>query len=290
VPFLTRATLLVALASFVSGPAFAAPCGAADFTEAFPADGAKGVPSNATLSAHYAATATYDGEEISLEHGGADTESLIGDFDAAEGLLGVTPSAPLVAGDTYTLKWPRLRAVGGGSRGRGATVSFTAGDVTDVAPPDFDGLTALAWDVRREHDDCTDSLEDRFAFDLSLGPASDDGGRALLTLVVFQSRGPQIAAKDGPVKVLTTALPAKGAAARVERALEDATGHVCFAALVRDLTGAVSAGADREVCATTVAPPFFYGCGISRGRGSGAGAWLVVGAMLLLRRRALGVP
>jgi len=62
-----------------------------------------------------------------------------------------------------------------------------------------------------------------------------------------------------------------------------------FAALVRDSLGRISAGADREVCTTTVRPPFFYGCSVVQGgtpTGSGAAASapalaLVVAAWML---------
>jgi len=263
-PLKPAATLAVALLVAPLGAA-AAPCGAPDLLEAFPADKATDVPTNATLSAHYASTADYRDENVTLEHVGAGTDTLTGTFDSAEGLLAVSPKEPLVPGDRYVVTWPRLHGIGTSSRGSGRKVAFGAGDVTDAAAPEFAGLTGVEWDVSREHDECTDSLEDRFTFDLALGAASDDGGRASLALVVYQTRGPAISDKDPPVEVLLTSIPAKGAKIRVERAIGAGTGPVCFAALVRDLTGTASGGADRTVCATTTAPPFFYGCTVGRG-------------------------
>src|SRR5262249_1304971 len=178
---LGAATAAAVLAAPLS--AAASPCGAPDLLNAFPSDGVTGVPTNAMLSAHYAPTADYRGEDVKLEHTGVGSETLSGTFGSAEGLLSVMPSEPLVAGDGYVVTWPRLHGIGTSNRGSGAKVSFRPGDVVDEAPPTFAGLTGIEWDVSREHDECTDSLEDRFTFDLALGPAGDDGGRASLAVV-----------------------------------------------------------------------------------------------------------
>jgi MYXO-CTERM domain-containing protein len=61
----------------------------------------------------------------------------------------------------------------------------------------------------------------------------------------------------------------------------DLVGHVCFAAIVQDLTGKVSTSG-APVCVDTVAPPFFYSCGVGAGgKPYGAGA-LIAAAMLVL--------
>jgi hypothetical protein len=258
-----------------------------------PRDGATSVPTNATLTAHYASPAVYDGEAVVVEHtapGASDTpreppRELTGDFDENEGLLAVTPDAPLAAGDEYTLTWPRLHGSDHAGEGRGGKVSFRAGTAEDTESPAFAGFSNIAWDVLRVRDDCTDSLEDRFAFDLGLRGASDDGGRDSLELVVFQ-RG-----RSGAqgVEVLHVPIPERGETVRIERALEDARGSVCFSGIVRDLTGRASSGDAPAVCTTTVPPPFFYGCRVSRPRKRDGEAALIavfaVGASLLARRR-----
>jgi hypothetical protein len=268
VRFLTRGAPIAAAVAVVPLSVSAAPCGASDLISTFPPDGARAVAKNATLSALYAPTAEYDGELISLAHADGETEMLTGSFDSAEGLLSATPSDLLIEGDEYVVTWPGLRSSVEGGHGAGAEVSFTASGVIDAEPPTFDGLSGVEWDIDRARDECTDSLEDRFTFDLGLGKASDDGGRASLALVVYQTRGPGISEHDPPVQVSITPIPEKGQPVRVERSVDDATGLVCFAAMTRDLTGAVSGGADQNVCTTTVPPPFFYGCGVPRGGGN----------------------
>src|SRR5262249_40498477 len=152
----------------------------------FPADGATGVPTNATLMAKYAATAEYQGEDVTLDHGGNGASKVPATFDDTEGELRITPPDPLVPGDTYTVSWPALRGIGTATLGSGAKVSFTVGQNADTAPPSFDGLVAASWDVDRRRDDCTDTVEQRFVFDLTPGKASDDSAREGLALVVFQ--------------------------------------------------------------------------------------------------------
>jgi hypothetical protein len=241
----------------------AAPCGRPDLLETLPADGASGVPINARLSAHYAPSAEYLNEAVPLEHVGVGPEDAPATFDANEGLLTIAPAAPLVASDAYKISWPALRGLTTAALGKGADVQFTAGSISDMEAPRFSGMKALAWDVERSNDDCTDSPEDRYRFDFTLGDASDDGPRDLLTLVVFQTAGP---AQSGgsPEPVLIERLPEPGGAVQVRRAIDDAVGRVCFAALVRDSVGQVSSGTP-EVCATTVRPPFFYGCALACG-------------------------
>ncbi len=268
----------------------AAPCGAPDFLAALPRDGARSVPTNATLSAHYAASATYDDEAIRIAHAPQDAASdasardVTGTFDANEGLLRVELDEPLVALDRYVVTWPRLRSTTSSGRGKGGEVAFVAGDVADTMAPDFRGLSSVVWDVVRVHDDCTDSLEDRFAFDLDLGAAGDDGGRDSLELVVFQSSS----ARGKGEEVLVAPIPPRGRPARVERAVADANGSVCFSAIVRDLTGMFAGGDASAVCTRTVAPPFFYGCRAARQGSTNdleIAATVALILTLLLRRR-----
>ncbi|HMI85596.1 MAG TPA: hypothetical protein VK550_15975 [Polyangiaceae bacterium] len=285
--------LLVAssVALMATNASAAAPCGRPDLLETFPADGATDVPVNARLSAHYAATAEYVDEEITLEHVGFATERPRAVFDVGEGFLFFQPSESLVPGDSYVVRWPALRGLTTAVLGKGAEVTFTAGSTVDVEPPLFSGVRALAWDVERVDDDCTDALEDRFVFDLALDDATDDGGKGMLTLLVFQSKGGS--ATTSPAPILAQRFSESARRVRVQRSIDSAAGSVCFAALARDALGRVSSSADREVCVTTVKPPFFYGCALAheaaRGRGHFAASIAFVALPLFtcaLRRRA----
>jgi hypothetical protein len=265
----------VLVASVAFAPAArATTCGRPDLLDAVPPDKATGVPPNGSLFAHYDASAEYLFETVTLETGGGAPDAVPADavhWDPTQGLLRFTPPAALASGD-YTLVWPPLRGLNAAAPGLGATVHFTVGTVADVDPPAFDGLTRVTWDLEREKNDCTDSLENRLVFTLALAPADDDGGRAGLTLVVFQSSGSGV--DGGAVPVLTTAMPATGKSVEVKLPVADATGHVCFEAIARDLTNRSSGGGSHEVCVETTAPPFFRGCAVAAGpaRGGGAGA------------------
>jgi hypothetical protein len=280
----------MALLPVVTSAAAAAPCGRPDLLETFPADGATDVPLNVRLSARYAVTAEYVNEEVTFEHVGFETELPRVTFDSTEGRLSFEPSALLVAGDSYVVRWPALRGLTTAATGKSAEVKFTAGSTNDVEPPLFGGVRALTWDVERVNDDCTDSLEDRFIFDFALHDAADDGGRGMLQLLVFQSKGGSVTTSPAPV--LVQRFPDSGARVRAQRAIDSAVGKVCFAALARDSSGRVSSSADREVCTTTVKPPFFYGCTVSRASGGsqeyGRGTALVtiLGLAALARHRA----
>ena len=269
--------LPTAFSLMATNAAAAAPCGRPDLLETFPADGATDVPVNVRLSARYAATAEYVNEEVTFEHVGFDTEAPRVTFDSTEGWLSFEPPTSLVAGDSYVVRWPALRGLTTAGAGKGAEVKFTAGSTNDVEPPLFGGVRSLAWDVERVDDDCTDSLEDRFMFDLSLDDATDDGGRGMLTLLVFQSKGGSVTTSPAPV--LAQRFPDTGSRVRVQRAIDSAAGNVCFAALARDSSGRVSNSADREVCVATVKPPFFYGCSVSH---AGAGRGTAPVALLIL--------
>ena len=270
-------------------------CGQPVLLDAVPPDMATDVPPNASLTAHYDASAQYLGEDVVLTPPGGVDEVVPSTFDATEGLLTFTPTAPLTPG-AYTLAWPGLRGLNAAAKGLGATVHFTVGTADDVAPPSFDGVTGVTWDLERESNDCTKSLEDRMVFELALAPADDDGGRDGLTLVIFQSAGSGVAVDAGaaPVPVQTMAMPAPGKTAEVKLTVGEATGHVCFAALARDLTGKTSNGGSHTVCVETTAPPFFRGCAVADAgtRADRAAALLVLASSLALasRRRRRGRP
>jgi len=286
--FLCALVAVLALAP----PARASTCGRPDLLDAVPPDGAMAVPPNASLSAHYDASAEYANEDVVLTLDGGVDEVVKVSWDATQGLLTYAPDAPLPPGK-YTLVWPTLRGLNTAAPGLGATVHFTVGTVDDVAPPEFDGLAGVTWDLERQDNDCTGSLENRLVFTLALAPADDDGGRDGLTLVVFQSSGSGVAVDAGSVPVLTTAMPAAGKSAEVKLPVSDATGHVCFAALARDLTGKISGGGSHTVCVETTAPPFFRGCavaarGASRGAGRDAGALAFAALLLIAARRRRG--
>lgn len=279
--------LIPALVLWVGAPAAAraAPCNRPDVIDTVPPDEAENVPLNATLSALYPAAADYLDENVVFEQVGGDTLDLLGKYNENEGILSIEPPFGLEAGADYRIEWPELRGFGSATKGRGARVDFTAGDSEDVASPEFEGVTGVRWDLERNRDSCTDSVENRYVFHLDLAEAKDDGGRESLTLVVFQTRGPAI---GDPEPVRVQRLPEPGERARVELAQQDAVGRICFAAIVRDLVGQASASGSTEVCAKTVEPPFFVGCRASRGRTRGSGVFLsatFLAAILPLRRR-----
>lgn len=280
------ATALVALVGgLVARPALGQSCNRPDLLDTMPPDGAESVPTNARLFAKYATNAEYLDEEILLEHVGVGEQPVAGTFDDKEGILTVVPEQELLPGHDYVIKWPRLRGLNSGNLGRGKEVSFHVGEGPDLEPPSFVGLTWIEWDVERSRDGCTDFLEDRYVFDFNLGTASDDGGRESLTLLLFQTKGPNVD-PDAPEPVRISRIPS-GKTVRLKRALDDGEGRVCFAAVARDLVGQISASGSREVCTTTVAPPFFEGCAV-RGRGPSA-PWLALGVLgmgLFTRRRA----
>jgi len=274
----------------VAPSARAAMCGRPELLDAVPPDGASDVPPNASLFAHYSPETEYGNEDVVLTPPGGGDEAFAANdpaqavkWDGTEGLLTFTPPAPLAPG-AYAIVWPSLRGLNTASPSLPATVHFTVGTVDDTAPPDFAGLTGVTWDLERQNNDCTNSLENRLVFTLSLAPADDDGGRANLTLVVFQSSGSGV--DGGPVPVSTMAMPAAGKTVTVKLSVGEATGHVCFAAIARDLTGKVSQSGSQTVCVDTTAPPFFRGCAIGADGGSGAAA-VAFGmlALALARRR-----
>ena len=266
----------------IVAPAHAAPCGVPDLADMVPPDGATGVPLNATLGAHYMASADYLGEDVVLVHPGGREQVLEARFDPTEVLLSVTPTEPLVAGGAYVVRWPSLRGLNASTPGYGDEAHFTAGTADDVASPTFAGVTGVQWDLEREQNDCTDELEERYVFDIALGDAADDGGRDGLTLLLFQTSGS--GAMGMTVPVSTRAIPAAGATAQVKLPTRDSVGHVCFAALVRDTTNRVSQSGAAEACVETVAPPFFRGCSVAGSPSGATSAFSILALLALLAR------
>ena len=275
------AAVVVGTAALAPLVANAEPCGQPDVDDTFPPNGAENVPPNATLAAHYSAPADYDDELVSLTGPSGDVPVVVS-YDQAESMLRAQPSVTLAPGD-YELAWPALRGVAT-NRGRGKVVGFWVGTTPDTAAPSFSGLTRVEWDLSREQDPCTDSLEDRFWFDLELGTATDDVPADLLAVVVFETRGGSKTKRSAPEQIAVVPWP-ENRRVRVERqAIGDET--VCFAAVTRDLTNRVSGGGDEEVCVETTTPPFFDGCSFSSGRTPGGGWFFAVAlGFVALRRR-----
>ena len=286
---LRRRIALRAVATAVSSAALLADrsaqadsCTSPDLIETIPADGAQDVPTNAMLFARYVAIAQYSGEAVLFSEAGSSGPmmSLTGTFDATSGLLQIQP--PLSPGTSFVVQWPALRGIDTATLGSTVTESLTTGTRADDMPPTFAGLTSIAWDVSRTNDSCTNSVDERYTFDLGLGAASDDGGRDSLTVLVFQTSGPTV---DASVLVQVQRIPPAGQHLHVVRSIGDAVGHVCFAAIVRDLTLKQSTSGS-PVCVDTVAPPFFYGCSAGDARSGSQAAWLAaLAALALLRRR-----
>lgn len=276
-----RGFAVVAL-SFASRGAAAAECGRADLQSAFPADGARSVPLNATLSAVYAESADYLGEPVRLSSPTGE-ETLEVAFDTSERRLS-SLHASLAADTTYTIQWPALRGLASAGHGSGRTVTFTTSSSMDVAPPDFAGITGLSWDLVHPRDDCTDDLEERYRFDLKVAPALDDSGNDGLALLVFQTRGPAL--EDGAPRLLALRNYPSSQRLSLELPVSAASGRGCFAALARDLVGATSASGANEWCVEPAAPPFFYGCSLGVRRNTAWPVGALLFGMLSLKRRS----
>jgi len=283
------AVIILGLVVVARGPAARAAdsCGRPDLVDMIPPDNATDVPVNATLGAHYEASAEYVNEDVVLVRPDGSEQILPATFDASEGFLSAAPPNALDPGVAYVVRWPTLRGLNAAAPGLGGSAHFTVGSAVDTAAPSFDGLTAMTWDLERKRNDCTDTLEERYVFDFDLAPAGDDGGRNGLTLLVFQTAGPKLAGMSVPVS--TRALPAEGTRPEVKLPVDEAAGHVCFAALVQDMTGKTSGGGAAEVCVDTTRPPFFRGCSVAGGsdggRGAGAGVFVLLGALVWRRAR-----
>lgn len=288
-----RTCAVALLAAFVwlggVSSATAAPCGRPDVDFTFPPNDATSVPPNALLSAHYSSPALYDEEQVSLVDASGNELGVSVAYDAADSMLRVTPTVPLDPG-YHELSWPGLRSLTGAGVGRGKTTSFFVQTVVDQAPPTFQGLTGIDWDLSRDRDPCLDKLDDRFKFELSLGAASDDSGVELLSVQIFETRAPA-SDSDEPTRVALRAFPEQG---KLEvRRPADESGKTCFAAVVQDLLGNVSGGGEKEVCIKTKKPPFFDGCSVASAAGasaSRAGLLWLLASLLLLRRGARGAP
>ncbi len=283
---LVFAAIAVASGLFAE-PVHAQSCAKPDALEAFPAYGSAGVPLNAILSAHYFTSAEYDAEPVVLEEIGGERREALGSFNSSEGLLSLDPAGFLKPGMQYVVEWPALRGIRSASRGKSLKVNFSVSNQSDSAPPEFSGIEGVHYRLERDQDGCAETVQDRFVFELKLGQPSDETSNQDLSLVVFQTKPNS---NESAVPVLTRAFPSNGRV-EVPRRIEDSLGKVCFAALVRDLTGKVSASADRVVCTKTVKPPFFQGCSIAYRRAPRAEA---LGFALLLgglwaRRRARSV-
>ncbi len=292
---------LVASLCFASH-ARAETCGRADLLAAMPPNEAVGVPTNALPSARYRSTAEYIDEQVLFGREGEALVPVEPVFEAATGTLSIVPPEPLEPDTEYVVEWPALRGIGNASQGNKATVHFVTGEGPDQQAPGFLGATSVDWIPTRELDECTDRHEDRFEFTLELGAAQDDSGEELLEVVVFQTKGPRMGEADGAQQVHVE--PYRGSSATFTRTLEDAEGDVCFAAIVRDPTGQISASGARETCTTTKLPPVFQGCSLSgahgfvghAGDGASETAWLSVialgaGALIMRsRKRSRMVP
>lgn len=283
---MTRASALLVLSGLlVAGSALGAPCGVPDVDATYPRPNALRVPSNAVLAAHYGAPAEYDAEPVTLTaSNGADVPVDVS-YDQAEGLLRAVPRSPLVPG-SYTLVWPGLRGPATGS-GRSKTIDFSVTALADQAPPTFDGLNGVEWDLTREKDPCTDALEDRYVFDFELGRAGDDMDPGHLAVLVFETEHPRSGPSTPPEQIGIYTMPEDGKL-RVQRPARR-SGKSCFAAVTRDLVGFVSAGGNQEVCAETIEPPWFEGCSLARASGrSGSSLLVLLGLAWLVRRRGFG--
>ena len=281
----TFAVVLASVAFAAAAPA-RAQCGKPDLEDMVPPDGAAGVPRNATLGAHYAASAEYLGEDVVLVHPDGSLQLLDATWDATEQFLSVDPSSSaLTADSSYEIRWPVLRGLNAAAPGLGGTARFTTGTGFDTAPPTFAGVARVSWDVERKTDECFDELVERFVFDVDLGAATDDGGTSGLTVMLFQTRGPHVLGM--PVPIPARAWPHNGMRAQVKLATEDAVGEICFAGLVRDTLGQISEGGDVQACVHTTEPPFFRGCSTSGHGGASGGALAALLALTtwLFRRR-----
>jgi len=272
--FSPRAITCLCSAALLLSPiaASAAPCGRPDVDATFPPDGARLVPGNAVLSAHYAAPALYDEEAVEVTDDDGNEVPVTVTYDDADSLLRAVPEQPLSAG-TWHVTWPELRGLGSGGIGRGSEAMFSVQADADAAAPTFGGLRGIEWDLSRDRDPCLDRLEDRFVFQLKLGAATDDTGTQSLAVLVFQTRDPEAPSRTEPTRVALRAFPEDGQV-EVRRPANQA-GQVCFAAVVQDLVGQVSGGGEREVCVDTILPPFFEGCSVRAAGSRHGNTWLL---------------
>jgi hypothetical protein len=273
-----RAAVLLLALFLAPGAADAAPCGRPDVDATYPPHGAVDVPPNATLSAHYGAPADYLDEVVTLTGPTGDVPVGIF-FDQAESMLRAQPNSELAQG-AYVITWPGLRGTAA-NRGLGRTAEFTVGTTHDTEAPRFSGLNGIEWDLSREEDECTETHEDRFWFELDLGSVSDDRASNLLSVIVFETVGPS--SGSDPEQIAVVPMPKDGSV-RVERPAAGGE-TICFAAVVRDLTNRVSGGGDEEVCVQTTELPFFDGCSLRARHARGGGPVSLLFALLLVVAR-----
>jgi|HubBroStandDraft_4_1064222.scaffolds.fasta_scaffold74993_2 hypothetical protein len=267
-------------------------CVAPDLLDTIPADMSTGVPTNASLFAQYQTNAQYQQEPVTVDQyepaadGGMGTEVVTGQaipatFDPTSGLLQITPLAGLTPLDLYVVHWPALSGIDTASLGTSAETHFTAGATEDTQAPSFAGLSSISWNVSRQTDSCNSNIDQRYVFNLGLGSASDQGGRDFLTLLVFQTAGPGVDAGSA-TPVLVQPIPSEGQGVTVTTDVQ--VGHICFAAIVRNLDQQVSTSGP-PVCVDTVSPPFFYSCAVSRGRAPGSAALVALAFVAIARAR-----
>jgi hypothetical protein len=255
------ASLAGLLVFSLSGAVLAAPCGRPDVDVTFPPDNATAVPIDAVLAAHYGSPARFDDEPVTLTDAAGSPIGVTTSYDDADSMLRAVPDQPLSAG-RHTIDWPSLRGVSSsGGLGRGKSVSFTVQSSADLAPPTFQGLVGVDWDLARDRDPCLDRLDDRFVFKLKVGEVVEDTGSSLLALLVFETRDPIASQQTEPSRVAVKPWPENGVI-EVRRPASKA-GQTCFAAVAQDLIGSVSGGGDKEVCVKTKKPPFFEGCALA---------------------------
>lgn len=283
IPRLPRASARLVLAgSLVASSALGAPCGIPDVDFTFPRSNALRVPANAVLAAHYGAPAEYDDELVTLTASNGADVPVSAAFDEAEGLLRASPLTALIPG-SYTVVWPSLRGPATG-RGRSKSVDFSVVAAADLAPPTFAGFDGITWDLAREQDECTESVEDRYTFDFELGAVTDDSDVSHLAVLVFETEHPRSGPSSAPKQIGLFPMPDDGVL-RLKRSARRA-GKSCFAAVTRDLVGFVSAGANEEVCAETIEPPWFEGCSLASGRSTSGGSLVgLLGLGWVVRRR-----
>jgi len=302
-PALAAVTLALGVAAVAPSIARAESCVKPDLVDMVPPDGATGVPLNARLGAHYAPTADYVDEDVVLilpdgsqlpfgkQH---ETDGRPASWDPTEQLMQIAPVDPLLPNSSYKVRWPALRGANAVARGLGDEAQFQTGATDDLAPPSFAGVSGVTWDLDRSTDPCSDQQIERYVFDIQLGAASDDGGTSGLTLLLAQTKGPLV--MDTPTRFAGRAWPqddGSGAPPHVQVKVSTGVGagDVCFAGVVRDTLGALSAGGNVEACVHTTTPPFFRGCSVTGGagaRGEVLFASLALAALLVRRRSGRG--
>ena len=172
-------------------------------------------PPNATLAAHYAVVRGLPGRGRRPGHARPGSRRCRRRSTRRRG--GSRSRRPIRSspGATYTVRWPALRGLNAAAPGTGgqAALHGRRGDRRRAARVRRRRRARPGISLRQTND-CTDSIEERFVFDLDLGAATDDGGRDGLTLMLFQTSGP---AASGGVGAGARARPAARGEARAGR-------------------------------------------------------------------------